>query len=67
MVPKNCLQGQRMPIYFFTIWLMEDISMFLGDDEDFEDEGYSLTDDDLMEVADSMWMDFEEVSMFYYN
>jgi hypothetical protein len=54
MVPKNCLQGQRMHIYFFTIWLMEDISMFLGDDEDFEDEGYSLTDDDLMEVADSM-------------
>jgi len=28
---------------------------------------YSLTDDDLMEVADSMWIDFDEVSAFYYG
>ena len=28
---------------------------------------YSLTDDDLMEVADSLGMDFDEVSAFYYG
>lgn len=28
---------------------------------------YSLTDDDLEMIADSMWMDFDEVSAFYYG
>ena len=27
---------------------------------------YILTDDDLGLVAESMWMDFDEVSAFYY-
>ena len=27
----------------------------------------SLTDDDLELVAESMWMDFDEVSAFYYG
>ena len=28
---------------------------------------YSLTDDDLEMIADSMWIDFDEVSAFYYG
>lgn len=52
-------------LYYFCMYLCDD-DICTDADIDEVVTSYSLTDDDLELVAESMWIDFDEVSAFYY-
>ena len=52
-------------LYYFCMYLCDD-DICTDADIDEAVASYSLTDDDLELVADSLGVDFDEVSAFYY-
>ena len=53
-------------LYYFCMYLCDD-DICTDADIDEAVASCSLTDDDLGLVAESMWIDFDEISAFYYG
>ena len=54
-------------LYYLYMWYLCDDDICTDADIDEVTSGYVFTDDDIQFVADSLGMDFDEVSAFYYG